>query len=266
MKRILAVKLADLGDLLSVTPALRALRNGYPQAHIAALVTPSSKGILAGSTSVDEVIPVEKALFEEEGLKPPVRIMPYVVDAPAREPASPEGRRDIVFLGGFGHPPNRDAVLWFVQEVWPIVRRAAPQSRFVIVGAKPPPEIRGLADDRLIVTGLVDELEPYMAAARVFVAPLRFGAGVKGKLYAALAAGAPIVATPIGAEGMGLQDGRHALIAETPEAFAHAVLKLCSDDGLWRGLSDAGRDFIRRGHTPDAGRDALAEILRTAGA
>jgi GT2 family glycosyltransferase len=204
---------------------------------------------------------VEKALFEAEALSTPVRIMPYLVEAPPETAAEPGGRKDIVFLGGFGHPPNKDAVEWFVHEVWPTVRARAPEARFVIVGAKPPPEIKALGDERLVVTGRVDELSPYMDQARVFVAPLRFGAGVKGKLYAALSAGAPVVSTSVGAEGMGLQDGQEALIADGAEAFAQAVLRVWSDDALWRLLSEAGRTFVRNGHTSDAGLEALQSAL-----
>jgi GT2 family glycosyltransferase/glycosyltransferase involved in cell wall biosynthesis len=199
----------------------------------------------------------ERDLLTQERLSRPVEIMPYMVDPEAPVAASSEAR-DVLFLGGFGHPPNIDAVQWFHQEIWPQVASACPGARFVVAGANPPPALLALRSDRVVVTGRIDDLRPAFETARVFVAPLRYGAGVKGKLYTAMAFGTPIVTTSIGSEGIGLLAEEHALVGDTPQAIAEAVIRVFEDPDLERRLRQAGPRFVALNATLEAG----AEVMR----
>ncbi|MFN2597876.1 MAG: glycosyltransferase [Pyrinomonadaceae bacterium] len=176
-----------------------------------------------------------------------------------------DARRDLLFLGNFAHRPNRDAVHFFVGEILPLVRESLPDARLHVVGDNVPPEIAALAAPDVRVLGYVPDIEPLFASARVMVAPLRFGAGVKGKIGDALAHGLPVVTTAIGAEGMGFTNGVEALIADGARAFADATLRAYTDAALWRKLSDAAYAHLARGFTPEVVRhvvnDSLAEII-----
>jgi glycosyltransferase involved in cell wall biosynthesis len=157
------------------------------------------------------------------------------------------GRADIMFLGNFPHAPNVDSVLYFVKSIWPALERELPPApRLLVVGNKPPPEVLSLASDRIVVTGFVEELEPYFQTSRVFVAPLRYGAGIKGKLVTALAHGVPSVATAIAAEGIA-HPGEAIWPSPTiPQQFAAEVLRLYRDEAAWNAHA-RGRSVLRRG-------------------
>jgi GT2 family glycosyltransferase len=207
---------------------------------------------------------VEAALLAKEALGPPVFVMPFMVDL--HVPRAPWAERaDIVFLGGFSHTPNADAALWMARTLWPRLRSQLGSARLVLAGANPTPEILALAGQDIIVPGRVNELAPMFERARVFVAPLRYGAGVKGKIYSALTHGVPVVSTSIGAEGMGLVQGEEVLVADQAEAFCREVLAAHGDEALWNRLSKAGTAFIRRNSTLEAGVRVMDEILTIAG-
>jgi O-antigen biosynthesis protein len=176
-----------------------------------------------------------------------VETLPCIFNLPATPPPGPACRADLLFVGGFWHTPNGDAVLWFVEHVWPRIHAQAPGLVFRIVGADPTPEVLALARlPGIEVLGHVPDLTPHFDAARVFVAPIRFGAGMKGKVGQSLANGLPVVATAIGAEGMSLVDGEHVLVADAAEDFAECVLSLLDDDGLWIRLQAQGGALIEK--------------------
>ena len=163
------------------------------------------------------------------------------------ESQDPGGRRDMLFIGGYEHLPNVDAVLWFVREVWPLIRARGGAQRFVIAGANVPAEIAALAADDIEVRGYVPELAPLFGACRLSVAPLRYGGGIKGKIVSSLSYGVPVVASSIAAEGMELQHEESILVADTPHDIADQVIRLGRDDALWRRLSRNGHQaFIDR--------------------
>jgi glycosyltransferase involved in cell wall biosynthesis len=155
-------------------------------------------------------------------------------------------RHSVLFVGGFVHAPNVDAVMFFCRDILPSLRRALPDVNVTIVGDRPPREILELRGDGVAVTGWVPEIAPYLDSHCVGIAPLRFGAGMKGKVGEALAAGLPMVTTSIGAEGMDLEDGITAMIADSPQAFADAVARLCTDPTLHGRLSKEGRAHVQR--------------------
>jgi GT2 family glycosyltransferase/glycosyltransferase involved in cell wall biosynthesis len=204
---------------------------------------------------------VERALLATDAPGARVEVVSNVheVAGPGRPFAQ---RRDVVFVGGFRHPPNVDAVLWFAREVWPALRARRADIEFHCIGADAPAEVAALASvDGIRLHGHVPDLDPYMDGMRVSVAPLRFGAGVKGKVNLSMAHGQPVVATTCAVEGMHLRDGDDVLVADAPEAFADAVLRLYDDEALWSRLAANGLDNVRRHFSADAARDAVRRAL-----
>ncbi|MEO7432000.1 MAG: glycosyltransferase, partial [Dokdonella sp.] len=170
-------------------------------------------------------------------------------------------RRDLVFVGGFQHPPNADAVAWFVREVFPLLRADLPDVRFHVIGSKVPDAIRELGDDHVLVHGFVEDITPYMDGCRVSVAPLRYGAGVKGKINTAMSYGLPVVATTLGVEGMHVRAGEDVLVADSPAAFAAEVARLYRDESLWKRLSTNGLANVEQHFSFAAARTALQHIV-----
>lgn len=172
-------------------------------------------------------------------------------------------RRDLVFVGGFRHPPNLDAMRWFIAQIFPRVRRALPEVVLHCIGIDVPDELRGLAANQpgVLLHGHVPDLSPHMDGARIAVAPLRFGAGVKGKVNLSMAHGQPVVATSCAVEGMYLRDGEDVLVADTSEAFADAVVALYQDEIRWNRLSANGLKNIEQHFSPAAARRTIDEIF-----
>jgi glycosyltransferase involved in cell wall biosynthesis len=190
----------------------------------------------------------------------PLEPIPSPVDTDRYRPAGgPPSGKEIVFVGGMGYGPNRDAVTWFVREVLPAVVARHPDLRFTAVGEKPPawfeehrPHVEGV--------GFVPDERPYVARGRVFVAPIRHGSGVRTKILNALAMGRPVVATSKGAEGLLLEPGRSIVIADTTAEFASAVSALLADDRRAAALADEGMHECLGRYAPER----VAERLRGA--
>jgi glycosyltransferase involved in cell wall biosynthesis/GT2 family glycosyltransferase len=190
----------------------------------------------------------------------PVHVIATIHASQAPGPAYAE-REGVVFVGNFRHTPNVDAAVHFVSETWPLVREVLPGVQLSLVGTAPPPAVQALTGPDVDVTGWVPETRPYLDGARVSIAPLRFGAGVKGKIAEALACGLPVVTTTIGAEGMDLIDGEHALVADTPRAFADAVVRLHGDGALWERVAARGRERLDAALSPAVAHAALRTLL-----
>jgi glycosyltransferase involved in cell wall biosynthesis len=146
-------------------------------------------------------------------------------------PANPAPVADLVFSGSMNWAANIDGVLYFCDEILPLIRREQPDCRVTIVGRTPPPEISRLAQihPNITVTGTVPDIRPYLWGSKVCVVPLRIGGGTRLKIYECMAARLPVVSTAIGAEGLPVKDGKDILIADTPQSFAEACLTLLSD-------------------------------------
>lgn len=170
-------------------------------------------------------------------------------------------RDSVLFVGGFAHAPNADGIVWFAKEVWPTVRRERPDLRLVIVGAGPTVEVSALAGEGIEVTGMLTDAELHEAydRARVAVAPLRFGAGVKGKVVEAMRYGVPCVTTTVGAQGLGEAAGL--LVADDPATLATCVCMLAGDDGAWSRASTAAQEFVRARYSPQAVRSVLEGVM-----
>lgn len=138
----------------------------------------------------------------------------------------------ICFTGLFTHLPNSNGIMYFLDKIFPLILQEAPEARVYVVGKSPTRELLSRSSDNIIVTGFVDDVRPYMAKAQVFIIPLLAGGGIRGKALEAMAMKRPIVSTTVGVEGINLRHDKSALFADTPEAFATAVVRLFSDPGL----------------------------------
>jgi O-antigen biosynthesis protein len=184
------------------------------------------------------------------------------IHAVAKDIHPPAGRGDVLFVGGFEHLPNGDAVKYLVREVMPHVWQQRPDVSVTIVGGSAPREVESLASSRVHIRGWVADLEPVLSSARTMVVPVRFGAGVKGKITQGLAAGLPVVTTPVGAEGLNGEDGKNMLIAADAESLAKRIVRVVEDDALWQSLSLAGRDLIASNCSPEVLDERMGALLR----
>ncbi|WP_019856073.1 glycosyltransferase [Actinopolyspora mortivallis] len=200
----------------------------------------------------------ERGLLNELVEDADVRVLSNVHEV-RQDTDGPENRRDVLFVGGFDHPPNVDAARWAVEEIMPLVRRGCPEARLHIVGSNPPEEVRALRGEGVEVHGWVDDLAAFYDRTRVSLAPLRFGAGVKGKVGESLACGVPVVATEVAMEGIRLAPERDVLVADEPAGLAEHVVRLLTDDAEWNRLSEAGRAGVAAQFGPDV---SLAELKR----
>jgi GT2 family glycosyltransferase/glycosyltransferase involved in cell wall biosynthesis/SAM-dependent methyltransferase len=183
------------------------------------------------------------------------------IETPIDNDITWESGRDVVFVGGFNHPPNTDAVLYFIREVWPVLQEQGYRDRFVIVGSNMPAEIKSLGTDRIIARGYVEDLAEAFGSARVSVAPLRFGAGLKGKVASSLGYGVPCVTTPIGVEGSGLLNGVNILVGDTPRDLASHILRLYENRQLWTELSQNGLRFFRDNYSLESIKPKFEQLM-----
>lgn len=174
-------------------------------------------------------------------------------------------RRGVIFIGGFQHQPNVDAVIWFGTEIWPLIRESLPQLECFVIGSNAPPSVMKLSGSGISILGHVPDIAPYFSACRVAVAPIRFGAGLKGKVVTSMGYGVPCVATPMAAEGIGLKADEEILVADDPTSFALAVVKLHEQEMIWQNLSEKGFAFIHKHYSLDAGKEKICEMLESLG-
>jgi len=168
----------------------------------------------------------------------------YTTPAPALDAQQAPGPSDLVFTGKMDFRPNVDAVLWFVQEVLPLLRLSSPESRFWVVGQNPHPRLAAVANcPEVVVTGRVEDVRPYIAAAGVYVVPLRIGGGTRLKVLEAMAMGKAIVSTRLGCEGFDLVPDQELAIADAPADFAKAIVALLSDPERRERMGRAARRF-----------------------
>ncbi|RFF28165.1 glycosyltransferase [Wenzhouxiangella sp. 15181] len=206
------------------------------------------------------VSPAEKELLDQLVPEARIQVLSNIHHIHGRSRAWAH-RRDLMFVGGFQHPPNLDAVEWLIDEIMPLVRSEIPDVRLHIIGSRMPESLRERRSNGVVIHGYVADLTPYLEGCRLSVAPLRYGAGVKGKVNQAMAWGLPVVATRCAAEGMYLEDGKDVLIADTSESFAEAIVRAYSDEALWTRLSDGGLANVEEHFSFDAARRAINEML-----
>lgn len=191
----------------------------------------------------------------------PVGVVPNIHTLEQNPPGFSE-RRDLLFVGGSQHPPNADAVRWLVRDIFPHVVRQLPDITLHLVGKGLDAVVRDIEQlPGVRIHGHVPDLGTLLRSARIGLAPLRFGAGVKGKVNQYMAAGLPVVSTPCGAEGMHLTDGKDVLLAEDAEGFAGAICRLHEDPALWTQLATAGRDNVLEHFSFALAKERIAATL-----
>ncbi|MBT2372970.1 glycosyltransferase [Pseudomonas fluorescens] len=188
---------------------------------------------------------------------------PLMVEAPAAAFAPFEDRAHFLSIGNFRHAPNWDAVLWMKNSVWPLIRQQLPGAQLHVYGAYTPPKATALhnpAQGFHVMNWAEDALQ-VMTAARICLAPLRFGAGIKGKLVDAMLCGTPNVTTPIGAEGMGDDQPWPGAIERSASALAAAAVALYQDPDGWSRAQENGRSLLARRYAQEVHGPALVERL-----
>ncbi|MHB8147086.1 MAG: glycosyltransferase [Vulcanimicrobiaceae bacterium] len=203
---------------------------------------------------------LEQRLLAEQGIDSVV--IPIIEPAMSKAVRVPwQDRSTLLFVGNYAHAPNVDAAVWLRREIMPLVWAVEPSLRVVLAGADPTVAIQRLKSSKVEVPGFKLDLTDTFAQARVFVAPLRFGAGMKGKIVESLAHGLPVVTTSIGAMGIGLANSYDALIADDADAFAQAVLRLYHDRDFWEVIANNALTAAQR-FSPENALPAVAAALR----
>jgi GT2 family glycosyltransferase len=202
----------------------------------------------------------EQELLRGERPDKSIEIVSVIADVPGS--AAPFSlRHDFLFIGSFQHAPNADAVIFFANEIYPFVKARLPQAKFYIIGDKAPPAVIALASENIVVTGLQPDIRPYFDSVKLSVAPLRFGAGVKGKINQSMGFGVPVVATSMAVEGMALTNRQDILIADRPGDFAQALVEVYECEELWNQISENGIEKTRAMFSSTAAQKQLARLF-----
>ena len=237
-----------------------ALHHDAAMFRAAAVTRAKELGVMKHADLTLVVSEFEQALIGEILPTAKIDIISLINDeAPAPRPFAQ--RSGILFVGGFRHPPNVDGVTWYITEVLPHVRRALPDVTTTIVGSNMPGSLKALACDGVDIKGFVENTQPLLLNARVSIAPLRFGAGIKGKINEAMSYGIPVIATACAVEGMRLVPEADVLVGDDPEAFAQAIVRAYSDEALWKKLSQGGLQNVRQHFSVDAALPAVRRVF-----
>ena len=207
----------------------------------------------------------DAAAFRKEFGAPRVSAIPTGVDIESfTRPAQTEAETDLVFVGAMDYQSNIDGMSYFVSRILPLIRRRRPDCSVAVVGRNPLSAVveMGKRDPRILVTGTVPDIRPYLWGAKVAIVPLRIGGGTRLKIYEAMAARTPVVSTTIGAEGLDARDGRNLHLADTPEAFAERCLELLDSPGERERLSEAAWRTIAEQFSWETVAAQFEDILR----
>ena len=259
-----ALLVFDTIDLHYLRLRRQSVLDGSMKARKAAEIAYQEETSIAAQVDVTLVVSqIEAEHLRREVPAARVEVLSNVHDPVSPDQvAPPEGRSGILFVGGFQHPPNIDAVDYLAAEIWPRFRELHPDAPCYVIGSRMPDWLkqRGQAVG-LEMLGYVPDLKPYYRSSRLSVSPLRYGAGVKGKVNESLGAGLPMVATPTSVEGMALQQGRDVLLAQEPAEFAAAMSRLYTDHALWATLSRHGLQRTREQFASDVAASTLHGLL-----
>ncbi len=206
---------------------------------------------------------VEEKTLETAAERGNIHCIPLVRDFAFDRQVDFDSRSGIGFIGGFSHQPNVDAVEYFLSEVWKQIQLELPDVELFVIGSNMSEAWKARSVPGVNFIGYVRELDPWLDRLRLTVAPLRYGAGAKGKVVLSLGHGAPCVASPIAAEGMGLQDGVNITIAGFPHEFAAKVVRVYREPELWRHLSEAGLELVRAQNSFERGLDSMRDVLES---
>ena len=186
----------------------------------------------------------DSRVLRDEGLGGDIEVIPNIHEMHPLAPHEWSDRLELIFIGSYKWSPNTDAMIYFCQDVLPILQKMVPRLRLRIVGNAPTDEVKALASEGVVVVGFVPETTSYLFSSDISIAPLRYGGGIKGKIGEALAHGLPVVTTSIGAEGFGFQVGKDVLVEDTPQTFAEAIATLWRDRVLYESVRKNGWNYI----------------------
>ena len=261
-----ALVLFDTEDLHHIREQRRAeLENDAAMADQARRTKQQELGVAVKADYTIVVSPLEKEILLRENPDIPVALI-YPVRSIHVTKNPFERRKDILFVGGYQHAPNVDAVLYFVKDIFPLLRQRLSGVALHLIGSRAPNSILNLASKDIFVEGYVEDLEPYFDSCRVSIAPVRYGAGIKCKILTSLSFGVPSVGTSLACEGMGLRHGHDVFIADGAGQFADAVEKLYLDKVLWERISKNGLETMNRLYSMEAARAQFDHILSEKGA
>ncbi|MGE5633334.1 MAG: glycosyltransferase, partial [Caulobacteraceae bacterium] len=216
---------------------------------------------LFGKADVIHVVgSYEQGILMKEFPNKPIRNIPvyFYDELKSKEPIQFSKRENIMFVGGFGHAPNTDAVLWFAKEIYPEILKIYPGIKWYVIGSNPPQEVLSLANDSIIVTGFVsnEKLEEYYNTCRMSIVPLRYGAGVKGKVVESIYHRLPMVTTSIGAEGLSMEENAF-IVADTAEDFANQIIYSYNDLEKLEQISQNCITFIENNFTAKKAKEII---------
>jgi GT2 family glycosyltransferase/glycosyltransferase involved in cell wall biosynthesis len=202
----------------------------------------------------------EVELIADEAPGAPVQLLRWITEVVEPNPER-QGRDAIAFLGGYQHTPNVDAIDYFMKEIFPTIVKATPEIKLLICGSAMPERFQDYAGPNVEVVGFVPDLTVLFRRCLATVAPLRYGAGFKGKVATSLSYGVPCIGSEIAFEGIGFSDGDGIVTAETPEAYAKAISEVYRDKKRWKELSSKGVSVIDRLYSRNAAVDLWAQML-----
>jgi len=256
-----ALVIFDTVDLHYLRESREAAVTGGADDLRRAALTRTHELAMVGAADVTIVVSeAERAVLAEDAPDADVRVLSIVHDRENVEVLFGE-RQDAIFIGNFEHRPNVDAMRWYIENVWPLVRARLPALRTFVVGTRGKERLADVAAAGIEIVGFVEDLAPLLARCRVGIAPLRFGAGVKGKIGTMLAAGVPVVATPVATEGMHLGHGRDVLVAESAAEFAEAVVHLHQDEALWSRIMEGAARTLDEHFSSAVASHRIATLL-----
>lgn len=208
---------------------LQAERKYCPRFSLNIVVSPEDGATLAGIASGVEIMTV-----------------PNGVDTEYFTPRTDTGGKTLLFCGGLDWYPNGEAMAYFFEQIWPSLVSRVPDVRVIVVGRKPPKWLTelGASDNRIRVTGFVDDVRPYFREATAYICPIRVGGGTRLKILDALAMGMPLIGTTFACSGIAVQDEKDVLLADTPEVFVNQVLRVFAEPDLRNALSAHGRELV----------------------
>jgi len=241
---------------------LAELENSLSLKRSAAQTRRSELAVIDAADATLVVSPAEVTVLQQSAPEARVHVISNVHEVLGSQRPFSE-RKDIFFVGGYQHPPNIDAALWFVSSIWPLIRKELPEMKFHLIGSKAPEQIRALHGNGVHFHGFVKSMDPWLDGCRLAVAPLRYGAGIKGKVNLSMSRGQPVVATSMAVEGMFAKAGHDVLVADSAEDFAGEVIRLYQDEDLWNRVSVAGQENVQRYFSVETARLGLEKLLNS---
>ncbi len=207
------------------------------------------KKILDLFTSVIVLTERDKYLIENLNNNIKATIIPTGVDSEFYKPNDyTDNEKNLIFVGHYRHFPNADAIVYFVKNIFPKVIQKIPNIKLYIVGSGVTKAVEELKNDNIIITGEVEDIKQYLKRPNIFVAPVRLGGGIKGKVLEAMAMGVPVVATKEAVSGIDYSIGDFALVSDDVDVFADNVVKLYNDDALYKTLATNSRKIVEENY------------------